>query len=173
MLTPCFKAPSKDIGKENKHMELKNVLSVHRIDLNAQAPTKKRALELVAELCASANQRADFFHALVDREKLGSTGLGHGVALPHARLADLHAPLACFIKLEEKVNYEAPDGEPVDLIFGLFVPESENDAHLQLLSNIAQILSDESVRATLRQCENAQEALRVLTQPSGDNALVS
>jgi PTS system nitrogen regulatory IIA component len=154
-------------------MELKNVLGIHRIDLNAHVNTKKRALELVTECCATMMERADFFHALVEREKLGSTGLGHGVALPHARLAHLHTPMACFFKLEKPVDYEAIDQEPVDLIIGLFVPEEAREGHLQLLSQIAQLMSQESVRAALRQCHQVHEALRILTEPFGEQALVS
>lgn len=154
-------------------MELRNVLSLNRIDLKAQACSKKRVLELVAEYCASPQERTDFFQALVEREKLGSTGLGHGVALPHARLALLHAPLACFFKLDKAIDYEASDHQPVDLIIGLFVPESAHDTHLQLLSHIAQTLSQEAVRAALRRCQHAQEAFSLMTEPLGDLSLVS
>jgi PTS system nitrogen regulatory IIA component len=154
-------------------MELKNVLSIHRIDLNAQASTKKRALELVTECCASMMERPDFFHSLIEREKLGSTGLGHGVALPHARIAHLHSPMACFFKLENPVDYEAPDQASVDLIIGLFVPEEAREGHLQLLSQIAQLMSQDTVRAALRQCQHVHEALRILTEPFGEQALVS
>lgn len=154
-------------------MDLKNALSIHRIDLHAQANTKKRALELVCECCASAGERSDFFYALVEREKLGSTGLGYGVALPHARLPNLHAPMACFFKLEKPIDYEAPDAQPVDLIIGLFVPEQAHDAHLQLLSQIANAFNHESFRAALRQCEQAQDAFSLITQPVGDKILVS
>lgn len=154
-------------------MELINVLSINRIDLTAHASTKKRALELITECCATMKERADFFHALVEREKLGSTGLGHGVALPHARLPHLHTPMACFFKLEKPIEYEAPDQQPVDLIIGLFVPEEAHEGHLQLLSHIAQLMSQESVRSALRQCQHVHEALRIMTQPFGEQALVS
>jgi PTS system nitrogen regulatory IIA component len=154
-------------------MELKHALTVNRINIHAQATTKKRALELVSEACAAACERPDFFQALVEREKLGSTGLGHGVALPHARLANLSEPLACFFKLDKPIDYEAPDQQPVDLIIGLFVPEDAPNAHLHLLSHIAQMLSQESVRLALRYCNDAQEAFSLITQPLGDKILVS
>lgn len=154
-------------------MELKQVLSLSCIDLHATASTKKRALELISECCANPAERPDFFYALVEREKLGSTGLGYGVALPHARLPNLHTPLACFFKLEKPIDYEAPDKLPVDLIIGLFVPEQAHDAHLQLLSQIASIFNNESLRTALRQCEQAQDALSLITQPLGDKILVS
>lgn len=154
-------------------MELKNVLSLQRIDLHAQASSKKRALELVSEACAAPCERPDFFQALIEREKLGSTGLGHGVALPHARLANLSEPLACFFKLDKPLDYETPDDQPVDLIIGLFVPEDAPNAHLHLLSHLAQMLSQESVRKALRFCNNAQEAFALFTQPLGDKIFVS
>jgi PTS system nitrogen regulatory IIA component len=154
-------------------MDLNHALSVNRIDLHAQASTKKRALELVVETCSSPHERADFFHALIEREKLGSTALGHGVALPHARLPHLHTPIACFLKLDTPVHYDAPDNQPVDLIIGLFVSEAAHDTHLQLLSQIAQTLSQEFTRIALRQCKDAREALLLITQPLGDISLVS
>jgi PTS system nitrogen regulatory IIA component len=154
-------------------MDLKHALSIHRIDLQAQVSTKKRALELVSESCATAREKPDFFHALIEREKLGSTGLGHGVALPHARLAQLHSPMACLFKLTKPIEYEASDGQPVDLIIGLFVPEESHEAHLHLLAQIAQLLSQESVRAALRACKSAQAALSLMTEPLGDKTLVS
>lgn len=154
-------------------MELKQVLGIHRLDLNAQAQTKKRALELVTDCCATMKERPDFFQALIEREKLGSTGLGHGVALPHARIPHLHAPMACFLKLDKPIDYEAPDQQPVDLIIGLFVPEEARDGHLQLLSQIAQLMSQEAVRTALRHCHHVHEALRILTEDLGEQALVS
>lgn len=154
-------------------MDLNDALSIHRIDLHAHAATKKRALELVAETCATMQLRPDFFHALVEREKLGATGLGHGVALPHARLPQLHSPIACFLRLDKPIEYESPDEQPVDLIIGLFVAESSQDAHLYLLSQIAQTVSQEYVRAALRHCKEASEALTLITQPSGDMSRVS
>jgi len=154
-------------------MDLKQALSLNRIDLHVQACTKKRVLELISECCATAREKPDFFHALVEREKLGSTGLGHGVALPHARLANLHAPMACLFKLSKPIDYDSPDQGPVDLIIGLFVPEEAHDAHLHLLSHIAQKLSQESVRAALRACTQAQEAFALITEPLGDKTLVS
>jgi nitrogen PTS system EIIA component len=154
-------------------MELKQVLSLQRIHLHAQATTKKSALELVSEACAATCEGPDYFQALVEREKLGSTGLGHGVALPHARLAHLNEPLACFFRLEKPIDYEAPDQQPVDLIIGLFVPEDAPDAHLHLLSQIAQMLSQESMRMALRYCNDPHEAFSLMTQPLGDKILVS
>lgn len=155
-------------------MDLIQVLCLHRIDLKAQATTKKRALELVSESCASATEKADFFHALVEREKLGSTGLGHGVALPHARLAGLHAPMACFLKLDKPIEFESADRQPVDLILGLFVPEEARESHLQLLAQIAQLLSQESIRNALRQCGSAREAFALITQSSpGEQTFVA
>lgn len=154
-------------------MELKQALSVNRIDLKAQAATKKRALELVCESCATSLERTDFFQALVEREKLGSTGLGHGVALPHARLSKLHAPMACFFKLNKPIDYESPDQQPVDLVIGLFVPEDAREEHLKLLSHIAQLMSDESLRDALRSCNSPQEAFALITQPPGVQAFVA
>lgn len=154
-------------------MELTQALSVNRIDLNAEASTKKKALELVSETCASMQERSDFFQALVDREKLGSTGIGHGVALPHARLENLETPIACFFRLNKPVDFEAPDQEPVDLVLGLFVPEDGSDTHLKLLSGIAVLFNDDAMRQKLRESEDAQQVFDIISQYKGDAALAS
>ncbi|MGQ7842977.1 PTS sugar transporter subunit IIA [Granulosicoccus sp. 3-233] len=88
--------------------------------------------------------------ALISRERLGSTGLGHGVGLPHSRLASIEEPIAAFVTLEKGVDYESVDGQPVDLVFGLLVPEHCNDEHLQILAQMARRFSDAELRDTLR-----------------------
>lgn len=88
--------------------------------------------------------------ALISRERLGSTGLGHGVGLPHSRLCAIEEPIAALVTLENGVDYEAADDQPVDLVFGLLVPEECNDEHLKILAELAKRFSDESLRDQLR-----------------------
>lgn len=88
--------------------------------------------------------------ALISRERLGSTGLGHGVGLPHSRLSMIQEPIAAFVTLSQGVDYESADGQPVDLVLGLLVPEDCNDEHLKILAQLARRFSDDGLRQSLR-----------------------
>jgi PTS system nitrogen regulatory IIA component len=106
---------------------------------------------------------AQISQCLLDREKLGSTGLGVGVAIPHGRLKGLKTPLVGFYQLSKGIDFNAPDQEPVDVAIILLVPEQATQKHLDLLSDIAQLLSDGSRRDILRQEKNPQTLLATLT----------
>lgn len=95
--------------------------------------------------------------ALIGRERLGSTGLGHGVGLPHSRLCAIEEPVAALVSLESGVDYDAVDSEPVDLVLGLLVPEHCNDEHLKILAHLAKRFNDLSLREKLRSFTNEQE----------------
>jgi len=99
----------------------------------------------------------DILDALISRERLGSTGLGHGVALPHSRLDIVDAPLAAMITLNEGVDFESGDGEPVDLVLGLLVPQDCNDEHLRILANLARRFNDAELRDALRGHDSGEE----------------
>lgn len=101
--------------------------------------------------------------ALISRERLGSTGLGHGVGLPHSRLANIEEPIAAFVTLDKGVDYESVDGQPVDLVLGLLVPEDCNDEHLKILAQLARRFSDEALRGTLREFDDADNLYEHLT----------
>ena len=98
----------------------------------------------------------EILDALIGRERLGSTGLGHGVALPHARLGNISEPIAAFVTLETGVDFESADGQVVDLAVGLLVPENCNDEHLKILAKLARRFSDEELRAKLRTFDQAE-----------------
>ncbi len=149
------------------------VLNQERIRLGVNESTKKRTLEIIAELCAPKNIQGECLQALVEREKLGSTALGHGVALPHARVVGLDRPIGCFLQLKKPIFFEGPNEQPVDLIFGLLVPEAENDAHLKILSDVATVFTQSDVREALRHTRTSDEAFRIITQAKGDAALAS
>jgi nitrogen PTS system EIIA component len=102
-------------------------------------------------------------HSLVAREKLGSTGLGQGVAIPHGRIKQLKQATCVFVRTQHPIPFDAPDNEPVRLLFVLLVPERATDLHLQLLSELAQALSDRPVRERLLAAAGAQEAIGILT----------
>ncbi len=141
--------------------------------------SKKRAVQTLAELLAPSievmlddqdsegqeQSDMDIFDALITRERLGSTALGHGVALPHSRLANINEPIAAMITLSEGVDYEAQDGQPVDLLIGLLVPERCNDEHLKILAALARRFSDHYFRDELRTFGTGQaEALYAFLQ---------
>lgn len=140
-------------------IELSELLNPSRIGCQRDIRSKKRALQTLAELLApSVNEGLedeelsdmDIFDALITRERLGSTALGHGVALPHSRLANIDAPIAAMITLSDGVDYEATDGQSVDLLVGLLVPEHCNDEHLQILAGLAKRFSVDYFRDEVR-----------------------
>jgi PTS system nitrogen regulatory IIA component len=101
---------------------------------------------------------------LIGRERLGSTGIGNGVAIPHARSPHCKTPIAGFLRLQEPIDFDAVDGEPVDLLFVLLVPEEADETHLSLLAEVASIMNDAGTRAQLRKSESQQELHDILTQ---------
>jgi PTS system nitrogen regulatory IIA component len=98
--------------------------------------------------------RSQVFDSLFAREKLGSTGLGQGVAIPHGRIAKLREATAAFVMTSHPIPFDAPDGQPVNMIFVLLVPERANDLHLQILGELAQIFSDTQFRNRLLACKD-------------------
>ena len=150
-------------------ISLGEIFSPDRVCCDVDASSKKKTLEILSELMSSAQGTPDsraVADRLLAREKLGSTALGHGVAIPHGRCANLSSAVAAFIKLREGVDFDAPDGEPVDLVVGLLVPEECTDGHLQLLAQLAELFSQEELREKLRRPISAAELLQILSQSS-------
>ena len=149
-------------------MSFCSYLSPALIRLEDPAHSKKKVLETLADLFAANNtlKAQTVFEQLLEREKLGSTGLGKGIAVPHCRIADLDEPLACLLRTKTGVDYDAPDGTPVSLFFALLVPESATDEHLQLLSDLAHRLSDPTCVKRLAQATDAKQVVAVLQQPT-------
>lgn len=136
-----------------------------RIRCALDIASKKRLLEALAGLLAASYPRlnADLvFERLLERERLGSTGLGHGIALPHARVKEVGEALGAFVSTARGVDYDAVDGEPVDLAFALLVPETATEEHLQVLAQLAGLFSDPRVRERLRAADSPAAILRIL-----------
>lgn len=136
-----------------------------RIRCRVEVTSKKRLLESLAELLAPARPRCSpsaVFDLLNERERLGSTGLGEGVALPHARIAGIDDAVGAFVQLEQGVSFDAPDDRPVDLAFGLLVPEAATEAHLNLLAELAGRFNEARLRAALRAATDASTLLALL-----------
>lgn len=142
-----------------------SLLSRNRVRCQVQARSKKRAMELVAELLAADIRnlsRSDIFEALNSRERLGSTGLGQGMALPHGRVNALRDPLGACITLDEPIDFDAPDRQRVDVLFALLVPEACNRQHLQILAGLAEMFNDPNVRDELRAQTEPERLIEVL-----------
>lgn len=147
-------------------MQISEILSQDRILSEADNSSKKSALETLSGLIASADPgltQAEVFESLLSRERLGSTGLGHGTALPHGRLKLGNKTIAAFLHLQNGIDYDAIDQQPVDLLFALLVPEDSTDEHLQILSKLAEMFSDEDLRQRLRTEPSSDMIFNLLT----------
>ncbi|NLC22301.1 MAG: PTS transporter subunit EIIA [Halomonadaceae bacterium] len=141
-------------------MTLKTLLPLERVLFNAPGGSKKKLLATSSTFIAQDAPDLDtqeVFERLMGRERLGSTGIGNGVAIPHARSPLCHTPIAAFLKLAKPIDFDAIDGEPVDLVFVLLVPEEADETHLALLSQVASVLNDAEALTRLRQCSNQHE----------------
>ncbi len=126
-------------------MKIAEILSPDRVSQGHTFTSKKKALEELSGLLARGVpgvQSADILTSLAAREKLGSTGLGHGVAIPHGRMAGVNHSVGAFMRLKHPLDYDAHDGQAVDLVFGLLVPQGATETHLKHLAAIAEMFSD-------------------------------
>ncbi|HOP16872.1 MAG: PTS sugar transporter subunit IIA [Gammaproteobacteria bacterium] len=148
------------------------ILELRNISVADPASSKKRVLEQAARLLAADSEEPaveQIFERLLERERLGSTGLAGGVALPHARMPGIQDSRGAFLRLAEAIEFDALDGKPVDLVFALLVPEDANEEHLQLLSKLAATFNQEDLRSRLREAD-AEQALAILTGKSATHA---
>lgn len=146
-------------------MKLSEILSADRVVAGASLNSKKKVLEDLARLLSGGTTLAsgDIFNSLVGREKLGSTGLGHGVAIPHGRVAGVPQSVGAFMRLKHPIDYDAHDGQPVDLVFGLLVPQQATEEHLKHLAAIAEMFSNEQFCAKLRETADDKQLHKLIT----------
>ena len=153
-------------------MNLDTLISSNAVISNPEIKSKKRALEqLAGQLADEANRSAcsdgntsdsdtvdplEIFQLLIEREKLGSTGMGHGVALPHTRTRLTDHAIGAFLKLDKGIDFDSPDDQPTDLIFALMVPEHYTDEHLEILAHLATLFTDEQFCTTIRDSKDQQ-----------------
>ncbi|MDA8261004.1 MAG: PTS IIA-like nitrogen regulatory protein PtsN [Betaproteobacteria bacterium] len=137
--------------------QIASLLPPDNVVANLDASSKKRVFEQIGILFENHQglARSTVYDALFAREKLGSTGLGQSIAIPHGRIKGLKTPIGAFVRLAVPVQFDAPDGKPVGLVFVLLVPEAANEHHLQLLSELAQMFSDKSFRDQLAAAADA------------------
>jgi PTS system nitrogen regulatory IIA component len=143
-------------------MNIGQLLAPERVSRTGEISSKKRVLETLSEMLSTSQpdlSSGEIFDSLISRERLGSTGLGHGVAIPHGRVAGVKNAVAALIKLERGVDFDAPDREPVDLLFALLVPQESTDEHLEILATLARMFADPSTLASLRSADDGDALL--------------
>jgi nitrogen PTS system EIIA component len=147
-------------------MELSQLLIPGAVRVVAQLTSKKRLFQELGEIAAQAYQLngSVAVDGLQERESLGPTGVGHGIALPHARLEDLKRIVGVFVRLERPLDYDSVDRQPVDLIFGLFAPKDSGVEHLKALALVSRTMRDPSILAKLRANSDPSKLHAILTE---------
>lgn len=150
-------------------MQISQILSPELTYAAVDGGSKKRLLELIGKLIAQHTQlNADaIYESLIAREKLGSTGFGNGIAIPHCRLEQCTEAVGALLQLNRRIDFDSLDGEPVDLIFVLLVPHEATEQHLQILKTLAEKLDQQELREALRQAPDAQALYRVMVDDQG------
>ncbi|MBQ0747032.1 MAG: PTS IIA-like nitrogen regulatory protein PtsN [Marinobacter sp.] len=151
-------------------LTIESILAPELTLCKVPASSKKRALEFIAEQIRQHNDslsESQIFNNLIARERLGSTGIGQGIAIPHCRLEGLEHVIGVLMTLEEAVEFDAIDNQPVDLVFALVVPKEATSEHLELLSQLAEKFNDRTFCDHIRQCEDAGTLYQRMTAASG------
>ncbi|MEI7611478.1 MAG: PTS IIA-like nitrogen regulatory protein PtsN [Betaproteobacteria bacterium] len=145
--------------------QIAQLLSASTIALDLDVTSKKRVFEKAGLVFENTHgiARSTVFDSLFAREKLGSTGLGHGIAIPHGRIDGLKKAQGAFVRLAAPVAFDSPDGKPVSLLFVLLVPEQATEQHLQILSELAERFSDRKCREALSTAGSAEEILAIFS----------
>ncbi len=156
-------------------MKIRDILTPQSTNCNVPGRSKKRVLENLSHLIADQTTGMDadqLYQSFLYRERLGSTGIGSGIAIPHCRLAGCPKVMGAFLTLADPVDFDAVDGDPVDLVFALVVPEEQHEEHLAVLAAVAALLQDETKRNQLRDTATDQSLFDLITEdvnaPGGD-----
>lgn len=147
-------------------LTIDNILAPELTLCRVPASSKKRVLEFIAEQIHQHNgtlSETQIFNNLIGRERLGSTGIGQGIAIPHCRLEGLDHVVGVLLTLEESIEFDAIDNQPVDLVFALVVPKEATSEHLELLSQLAEKFNERAFCDRLRQCEDAATLYKRMT----------
>jgi len=157
--------PALPLTKRTDFMLISELLGPENIHLDVQTTSKKRLLEIISEQLArnsSDDSAREIFESMCARERLGSTGLGKGVAIPHGRVSGNRSIQASFIRLKYPLPFDSTDGEPVDLLFAMTVPEDSTEDHLKLLAHIAELFSNPELLKGLREASDSSTLLQLL-----------
>lgn len=153
--------------KNNLIMKIKDILTLDRVVFSATVKSKKKAFELIGQTiaysCPQLNPN-EIFDNLIERERLGSTAIDHGCALPHCRLEHLQDALGCFVLLKNEIDFDSHDHIPVKMLFALIVPIEAQEMHLHLLGEIARTFHDEDFRQSLLKAKSKEEIYQKLIQ---------
>ena len=146
-------------------MDLNKFFSEESIIIGCQSKSKKNLLELISKIASNVSGTSEdiVFEKLYEREKLGTTAFGNGIAIPHARIDSLSEAKIIILKLETAIDFNSSDGEKVDLIVSLLVPNNENEMHIKILSKIAEMLDDKVFREKIRNCSNELEIKSIIS----------
>lgn len=153
-------------------MQIGQILDRAAISPRVTAASKRLALGVISEVAARSHKldAGKVFDALLAREQAGSTGVGHGVAVPHARLAGLDRMAAVFVRLEQPIAFDAVDDQPVDLLFALLAPQNAGADHLRTLARVSRLLRQSDVRERLRQARTVDAIHALLVQDAQPSA---
>lgn len=153
-------------------MDLGDLIKPEGVLPSLKAKSKKHVLQELAAAAADLTglPERDIFDTLLQRERLGSTGVGQGIAIPHGKLADLDGIIGLFASLDQPIDFEAVDGEPVDIVFLLLAPESAGADHLKALARISRFLRTPSAVEGLRAARTTDAVYAILTEPEKEDA---
>lgn len=145
-------------------MQISEVLTLDCTKSAVSCTSKKRALEIISEIAAeqTGQNSTELFECMLNREKVGSTGIGNGIAIPHARMQDSDKAVAILLQCQEPVEFDSIDNRPVDLLFALLVPDAQCKEHLKTLSCMAERLNDKAVLKQLRKAQSDQELYDII-----------
>ncbi|WP_338516428.1 PTS IIA-like nitrogen regulatory protein PtsN [Alteromonas gracilis] len=146
-------------------MDIQAIVSLDRTECAVQCNSKKRILEIIADIAAKNNEhieQATVLNSLLARERMGSTGIGNGIALPHGRLAGLDRVIAIVVTSTPAIDFDALDEKPVDIFFALLVPEEQTEGHLQTLATVAGKLSNKETIKAIRRATTSDDILSAL-----------
>ena len=153
-------------------MEINDLISVESVDANLRVTSKKQALQELSKLAAgiTGEHERGIFDVLMERERLGTTGVGNGIAIPHGKLPSIDRMYGVFARLEAPVDFQSIDEQPVDLVFLLLAPETAGADHLKALARVSRLLRDDSVCEKLRGTDDNEALYALLTESSAIEA---
>ncbi|PJC85893.1 PTS IIA-like nitrogen-regulatory protein PtsN [Vibrio sp. HA2012] len=145
-------------------MQISEVLSLDCTKSAVQCTSKKRALEMISQIAAdhTGQNATELFESMLNREKMGSTGIGNGIAIPHARMTSTDEAVAVLLQCKDPIEFDAIDNRPVDLLFALLVPDAQCKEHLKTLSSMAERMNDKKILKLLRHAESDQELFDIM-----------
>ncbi len=152
-------------------MQINQVLSPDCTKSAVRCTSKKRALEFISEVAAehTGQNPTELFECMLNREKMGSTGIGNGIAIPHARMFTCDKAVAILVQCTEPIEFDAVDNKPVDLLFALLVPDAQCKEHLKTLSSMAERLNDKQVLKQLRAAQSDKELYEIMINHEAAN----